>query len=616
MTDLDTELRELLQRKASQAGPTPAGAPTKVLRRARRRQGLVAAVAALTVVTVAAGAFAAGRWIGRSEGIPGAPTTSETVEGVTIAYPEDWFLVTQSDVPGPVDPSDGLLFDLSNSQLTQGLMACPPEADDYQRIVAMSVQESLGGSGDAPARPPWPVEPVPFEPDPISSGPMCQPEGWSYLSAEWTAAGRTFFAALAFGADASEADREALMTAYRSMTFEPTEGGTESVELVSGSTGNEAWSLSVRVGANGQPEFTITRENFVTGESSGEGTSAPEPNDHPITALLTTFGEGAKVVTLVYGEVTTDAADVQVSLTGEDAQGNPTERGPEPAEIVDLPEAFGDVNAWYFIAGDPYTGGFTLATDADGNTIEGSMVGFGEGFTETPTGDPGAPPVTPVVYTEHELLWGAYLWTGDVEADARFVDETVAWLQDRDLSFREGDISCDQPTGDETIGDPGDDSLVAVYFTSEAEAHAFVDWYLEERFPGADPVPIQVVEIGTYCAGASQEPPPVEQVALEHGGTVWALYLLTWNGATGVPDEVNDIAGWLESRGVTAAVGSVECDEGSADIVLEPDHDSAVALYLATEQDAHAFLEWYYDTRYPGADHEVLIGQVQTFCLD
>jgi hypothetical protein len=615
MTDLDTELRELLQRKASQAGGGGTGAPEPVLRRARRRQGLVAAVAALTVVAVAAGAFAAGRWIGRSDGTPGAPTTSETVKGVTITYPEDWFLATQTDVPGPVDPSDGLLFDLSNVDLTQGrIMACPPEAEDYQQIVAMSVQEYLGVAAD-PAAPSWPVEPVPFEPDPIASGPGCQPQGWSYLSAEWTVAGRTFFAALAFGAESSEADREALMIAYRSMTFEPLEGGTESVELVSGSTGDETWTLSVSVGADGEPEFTITRENFVTGESSGEGAAAAAPAP-PVTGFLSRFGDGAKVTTVVYGIVPAETASVNVSLTGEDAQGNPMERGPEPAEVVDLPDAFRDVHAYYFVAGDPWTGAEVEAFDADGSSLGTASPDEPlEEPTAIPTTGESAPPVMPVVYSEHELLWGAYLATGNDQNDAQFFDETAAWLQDRGLPFASGEISCDQPTGDETIGDPGDDWRVATYFTSEEDAQAFVAWYFEERLPGADPMAIQIIEVGTYCSAASEEP-PVEQVALEHGGTVWALYLLTWNGATGDPDEASDIAGWLESRGVTVAVGNVECDQGSEDIVLEPDHDSAVALYFATEQDANTFLEWYYGTRYPGADYEVLIGEVHTFCLD
>src|SRR5687768_3013880 len=106
MNDVERELREMLDRRASSVGGVAPRLPESVRTRSRRRQAAVATMGAFTVAAVALVSFAGLRAIdfGSDDGrVPGGDRSDRyqafertaTIETVTITSPSDWFLVNQ-----------------------------------------------------------------------------------------------------------------------------------------------------------------------------------------------------------------------------------------------------------------------------------------------------------------------------------------------------------------------------------------------------------------------------------------------------------------------------------------------------------------------------------------
>src|SRR4029453_6959333 len=123
-------------------------------------------------------------------------------------------------------------------------------------------EEPLALSG--PASNAWPVELEPLNVDASESA--CYP-GWEFLRAGWTASGRTFEARVGLAPEASGEERDALFTAFASMTFEPSGGAATSVVLTHGTAGGEDWQLVTSRAKRG-----LSLE--IAGETTGAGTAA------------------------------------------------------------------------------------------------------------------------------------------------------------------------------------------------------------------------------------------------------------------------------------------------------------------------------------------------------
>jgi hypothetical protein len=330
------ELREIFRRRE---GDVAAGGPPPpfVRRRARRRQIGTVAVAAMVSVALVAGSVVGLRALGVTDEAQPAgpgPTTTTTVSGITITYPEAWFAADPGAVG--VEPADGertlpsLVLSLTRDDPTiEGVLGCPAMAAVPPGQLLMTVQETpLALSGEA-ARP-WPVELEPWGVDAGASG--CY-GGWTFLRAVWTAAGRSFDARVGFDGDASEADRDAMSTAFASMSFNSHSVATgESVTLGSGTAfDSTTWSLTASREADG---ICWTLET----ESTGGGSCWNGAPALPTLLVQRVTGEGAIATVMMPSDV--EAVTVQ---TGGDVIGDiglfpvPREWGNVDVAVIPLP---------------------------------------------------------------------------------------------------------------------------------------------------------------------------------------------------------------------------------------------------------------------------------------
>jgi hypothetical protein len=246
VNDLERDLREVLHEDARHVA-TPASAPEGLRRSARRRQvvfvglvGLGGAAVVAAIVSAAALILPLG-----PEGVPAdQPTRTDSLNGISITYPESWFLI-DPDLAGlnsSSEKSQGLprLVLALSPQPPSDLLACPGMVEGEPPTFLVTVQEQpLALAGDAAA--PWPATLEPMDLGPGGAG-GCYP-GWAFSNATWTAEGRTFEAVVGLDPGVREADREALFAAFDSMTFAPTTAGPNSVVLATGTAGGEDWEL-------------------------------------------------------------------------------------------------------------------------------------------------------------------------------------------------------------------------------------------------------------------------------------------------------------------------------------------------------------------------------------
>ena len=487
MNDLERDLRELLQRKADEGWAQPE-APVRVLRRIRRRQAGTAVVAGVAAALVGLASFAGVRAVLDPDGEeqPAAPTTTRTLNGITIEYPEGWFLVDPSTVIGGTAAEDMLLA-LSNRELTAEAMACPGMAEGSS---ADQVMLTVQGIASGVAEDAWPVslDPLPIEGGRADS--RCFPR-WEFLNARWTSSGRSYEGVVGTGPDATPADREAIASAFASMAFVagPSPDPTAAV-IAEGTAAGEAWQLIAR-----RTDGVLELE--FRSPSGGSAMTGPfEGDDVPLVVWSPlVLGAGPSAEVLAFGLVSPEVAQVDVTVPG-DGHRDPG------AEIVDIPDEISpDLQAFWAAVGtvDEVT---VRVLDAGGNVLDEQTIDPTEdGSTSVPTApeqQEGDPPVVPMVPEQGRRHWGAYLWIGTAEEAEQVGFETGEWLRQRGFPFSAGDLVCDRPVAG-SIGGPDDDWRIAVYFDYNADANVFVEWYLATRFPGADHVPIPIVEVRTYC---------------------------------------------------------------------------------------------------------------------
>ena len=203
MNDLERDLRDVLDEEARRV-PTPTSAPDGLRRSARRRQVVFGGAVALACLAVVAGIVAGATSLVSVQSGPEpaaqGPTTTGTMNGITITYPEAWQLIDPDAAALNGSPTMGesplprIVLALAPTQPPE-TFACPGRAADGEAApLLMTIQEEPLAV-DGPSAGPWPARLEPMNVD--ASDSACYP-GWEFLRARWIASGRTFEARVGF----------------------------------------------------------------------------------------------------------------------------------------------------------------------------------------------------------------------------------------------------------------------------------------------------------------------------------------------------------------------------------------------------------------------------------
>jgi hypothetical protein len=414
VNDLERDLREALDEDARRV-PTPISAPEGLRRSVRRRQAVFVGLMGLAGAAVVAGIVAGATMLlpVRSSQPGGAgPTTTGTLNGITITYPQAWSLI---------DPDEAGLNGssmMAEVQLPRIMLAlaptdpgktfgCPGQAGGAATFVMTVQEEPLALEG--PSSEPWPVELRAMNADGSESA--CYPS-WDFLRAGWTAAGRTFEARVGFSPDASDEEHDAVAAAFASMTFEPSTGGVTSVVLAHGTAGGEDWQLFASRDTGG-----LSLD--IAGETTGAGTAGLGASSTNIQASTILFGSGSDAELVVFGAVPEGAVRVDASS----ADGSVTS-----TDVLDVPnEIDPGLNAFVLVvAPGPLK---LLGYDASGEVVAHGAVDAAE-----PAPLPGA-----------SLKDGRHFgYVRSVDADAQTIEFDLAYF----LSGKEADQAYQEATGD------------------------------------------------------------------------------------------------------------------------------------------------------------------------
>ena len=338
MNDLERDLREVLDEDARRV-PTPASAPGGLRRSARRRQAMFGGTVALAGLAVVAGIVVGATTLlsmgsGPEPAASGQQTTG-TLNGITITYPQSWRLIDPDTVGLNGSPTMG------ESPLPRIVLAlvptdpgatfgCPGMAGGAANFV-MTVQEeplALDGASSQP----WPVQLRAMTVDASESA--CYP-GWDFLRAGWSAAGRTFEARVGFAPAATTDERDALSSAFASMSFAASGRGVAAAVLGHGIAGGEPWTLTA--------ERTEGRLNLsLEAETLGTGTSFVSPATGKLQPASTVLGRGTDRELAAFGAIPIDVVRVEATT----ADGSVV-----PAEVFDIPDELDpDSNAFVLVA--------------------------------------------------------------------------------------------------------------------------------------------------------------------------------------------------------------------------------------------------------------------------
>jgi hypothetical protein len=414
MNDLERDLREVLDEDARRV-PTPISAPEGLRRSVRRRQAVFVGLMGLAGAAIVAGIVAGATLLPIESGPnPAAqgPTTTGTLNGITITYPQAWSLIDpdeaglngssmMAEVPlprimlalAPTDPGE--------------TFGCPGRAGGAATFLMTVQEEPL--ALDRPSFDPWPVELRAMTADASESA--CYPN-WDFLRAGWTAAGRTFEARVGFSPEASDEEHDAVAASFASMTFEPSTGGVTSVVLAHWTTGGQDWQLFASRDTGG-----LSLD--IAGETTGAGTAGLGASSTNIQASTILFGSGSDTELVVFGAVPEGA--VRMDATSADGSVAST-------DVLDVPnEIDPDLNAFVLVvAPGPLK---LLGYDASGEVVAHGSVDAAE-----PAPFPGA-----------SLEDGRHFgYVRSVDTDARTIEFDLAYF----LSGEKADRAYQEATGD------------------------------------------------------------------------------------------------------------------------------------------------------------------------
>ena len=337
MNDLEHDLREVLDEDARRV-PTPISAPKGLRRSVRRRQAVVGGVVGLSALAVVAGIVAGATTllpVGSSQPAGEGPTTTGTLNGITITYPQAWSLIDpdeaglngssmMAEVPLP-----RIVLALAPTDAGE-TFGCPGQAGGAATFV-MTVQEeplALDGASSQP----WPVQLRTMTLDASESA--CYP-GWDFLRAGWSAAGRTFEARVGFAPAATTDERDALSSAFASMSFAASGRGVAAAVLGHGIAGGEPWTLTAQR-TEGRLSLSLEAETL------GTGASFVSPATSKLQPASTVLGQGSDRQLVTFGAIPIDVVRVEATA----ADGSVVS-----AEVFDMPDELDpDSNAFALVA--------------------------------------------------------------------------------------------------------------------------------------------------------------------------------------------------------------------------------------------------------------------------
>lgn len=360
MSDLEQDIRELLDEEARSA-PPPHEA-TAAARRTRRRQGAVVAAGALTALALVAASLVGLRAIDRAEDPTFAdrPTDTTTLNGISVTHPDVWHLIDpdEAGLNGPEPTPDLPKLVLALSPIGRGeLLGCPGmiEGSAAPTFLLTIQEQPLALTGDAARL--WPVELEPLDlatNDGTAGDSACYP-GWTFRQARWTAAGRTFEAAVGLAPDVSDADRDELLDAFASMTFEPIENGSAAAVLDEGEIDGESWRL---IASRDDAGLALSLE--TNDGAAGIGGFVTGTRDLQFGEMVVGTGDGAGLV--VFGAVPPGTAEIECPA-------------PAGSRTLDVPDAIDDRFEAFLVFVDLGLEIEIHAVDAEGNVIASGRAG-------------------------------------------------------------------------------------------------------------------------------------------------------------------------------------------------------------------------------------------------
>jgi hypothetical protein len=415
VNDLERDLREVLDEDARRAA-TPVSAPKGLRRSVRRRQAVFVGLMGLAGAAVVAGIVAGATTLLSLQSGPNpaaqGPTTTGTLNGITITYPQAWSLI---------DPDEAGLNGssmMAEVQLPRIILAlaptdpgktfgCPGLAGGAATFLMTVQEEPL--ALDGPSSGPWPVDLGAMTADASESA--CYPD-WDFLRAGWTAAGRTFEARVGFAPAATTDERNDVLAAFASMSFAASSDEVTAATLTRGTAGGQEWSLIATMQSDGL-------SLMLQGESSASGTGGFDRSSDDLQVSSHAFGDGADRELVVFGVVPEGAVRVDASS----ADGSVTS-----TDVLDVPnEIDPGLNAFVLVvAPGPLK---LLGYDASGEIVAHGAVDAAE-----PAPFPGA-----------SLKDGRHFgYVRSVDADARTIEFDLAYF----LSGEEADRAYQEATGD------------------------------------------------------------------------------------------------------------------------------------------------------------------------
>lgn len=387
MNDVEHDLRELFERKASSVGGVAPRLPETVRKRGRRRQLGTAFVGGVTALAVVVGSVAALRAIQTNADRGQTPVDdpwagyevferTATIGNFTISSPSDWYLVNQ----WPWARTPAVRLELRAGSLLTPILLLSDTDRGLESSPCLDSSFAIGpgdavmtlafdnahfaanfGAGD---RTQWPV---PFDSSSDAERPRCGPGTYVYFAG----GDIPYVAHFAFGDAVPDDERRTLIDAFEGMEVadsqevlmqESQPDDTSAYVIAGGENAAGPWTLELRPQTD--PGYvTNLRLELTTAEGSGAVAGGPFTvgEDRPIEQA---GGDP------VFGAVTKEAAGVEI-------RGNVLLPGPS-ATIVPLPPSLPFDFDLFFASHEGDQPPFAVPVDPDGEPI-GNMAGISEG---------------------------------------------------------------------------------------------------------------------------------------------------------------------------------------------------------------------------------------------
>ena len=408
MTDLEQQVRELLEEKSRESHVAPQ-ATKRVLGRARRRQAAVVLVSVVAVATIVTGSIAGLNAIaGPSKPdlvVGGSESRTATIAGVTVTYPSEWtmidlwplaqhivtsYVTTATGPDGsstsqetPAEAPSGLpIFQLLNADL--GLApTCMSGATGLPSLPYTGATLYVAYNRDALQRPDlstgtWPVQ--------LRSGSGACGDGYY---ARWVSSdGTPYLAYAGFGPDVSAKDRQAVFNTFASMSFSALELNTLPAETWQGYVldsfrlGENDYMLEARPSSVGGVDLSLVngrQPELSLGGLGGVGNPGDPDVQYNVgtASRVTGDGKAVDVGSVAFGVVSQRVSRVEARVPG---------AGTFIGTIVTIPPSLESSYRAFLVWMPGTPSGSLVALDAQGNVIAEEPLASAEPTSEpTPT---------------------------------------------------------------------------------------------------------------------------------------------------------------------------------------------------------------------------------------